>query len=74
MPKCSDCAFFYSDDRIIKYRRQPMFFCNRKGSLHSRNFRIGEGTRIAADCDACSMFKPAPSKAAPAKKIYIDKD
>ncbi len=74
MPKCSDCTFFYRDDRIIKYRRQPMFFCNRKGSLHSRNFRIGEGTRIAADSDICNMFKPSQGNFTPAKKVYVDKD
>ena len=74
MPQCRDCAFFYADDRVIKYRRQPMFFCNRKGAFHSRNFRIGEGTRIAEDSPACDLFQPAGKACEPVRRVYVDKD
>lgn len=73
MPFCKDCRFFYADNRVMKYRRQPMFFCNRKGAFHSRNFRIGEGSRIDKDDTACSLFEPCKGKASSAP-VYVEKD
>ena len=73
MPLCKDCRFFYADNRIIKYRRQPMFFCNRKGAFHSRNFRIGEGTRIAENAQACPLFQ-VREKSSSSPPLYVEKD
>ena len=45
-PCCQDCRYCWQDDRSSVYRRPPFFFCRRKGSFFSRNYQIGEGTRI----------------------------
>lgn len=55
---CRDCRFCWQDDRSTDYRRPPCFFCRRKGSFFSRNYRIGEGTRIDPDQPACEQFSP----------------
>lgn len=54
--KCSDCHFFYADDRITAYRRETCYFCKRKGAFFSRNYKVGEGTRIGLHDDACENF------------------
>lgn len=74
MSLCRECRFFYIDNRVIKYRRQPMFFCDRKSVFHSRNFRIGEGSRIAENAEACPLFQPQEETSSPAALIYVEKD
>lgn len=54
--KCKDCEFFYMDDRITAYRRETCYFCKRKGAFFSRNYQVGEGTRIGYDDAACKNF------------------
>ena len=34
-------------------------FCRKKGAFFSRNYKVGEGTRIAPDQRACPEFEPA---------------
>ena len=55
--RCADCRFFYADDRITPYRRDPMFFCRKKGSFFSRNYAVHEQNRILPEDPACSFFK-----------------
>ncbi|MBC8571168.1 hypothetical protein [Zongyangia hominis] len=57
MSKCKDCVYFYADDRGSAYRRPPCYFCRRKGVFFSRNYRVGEGTRIGREDDACEHFR-----------------
>lgn len=54
---CADCRYFYADDRIMPYRRDPMFFCRKKGAFFSRNFAVHEQNRILPEDPACSLFK-----------------
>lgn len=54
--KCKDCTFFYDDDRITEYRRDACYFCRRKGAFFSRNYKVGEGTRIDCGDNACKDF------------------
>ena len=56
---CRECKWFWLDDRNTDYRQDTFCFCRRKGAFFSRNFRIGEGTRIAPNQKACSWFEPA---------------
>ena len=51
--KCKDCVFCKTDGRSSTYRRPPMYFCRRKGSLFSRNYRIGEKTRVEGEAEGC---------------------
>lgn len=53
---CRDCYWFFADDRVTDYRRDCYCFCRKKGAFFSRNYRIGEGTRIAPDQKACPEF------------------
>ena len=57
-PCCQDCRYCWQDDRSSVYRRPPFFFCRRKGSFFSRNYQIGEGTRIDPCQSACEQFSP----------------
>lgn len=57
--RCIDCRHCWQDDRHSVYRRPPLYFCRKKGSFFSRNYRVGEGTRIAPDQLACPLFEPA---------------
>ena len=56
--RCIDCRHCWKDDRQSVYRRPPLYFCRRKGSFFSRNYRVGEGTRIAPDQPSCLLFEP----------------
>ena len=60
-PCCQDCRYCWQDDRSSVYRRPPFFFCRRKGSFFSRNYQIGEGTRID------------PCQSAPASNFLLNK-
>lgn len=53
---CRDCYWFFADDRVTDYRRDCYCFCRKKGAFFSRNYRIGEETRIAPDQKACPEF------------------
>lgn len=53
---CRDCHWFFADNRVTEYRRDGYCFCRKKGAFFSRNYRIGEGTRIAPDQKACPEF------------------
>lgn len=53
---CQNCKYCYRDDRASDYRRDVMFFCRKKGVFFSRNYRVGEGSRIQGDDPACSWF------------------
>ncbi|MFQ9886617.1 hypothetical protein [Negativibacillus massiliensis] len=55
---CIDCRWCWKDDRATDYRRPPFFFCRKKGSFYSRNYRIGEGTRISPTQPVCEKFSP----------------
>ncbi|MEM0528850.1 hypothetical protein WGC32_00695 [Zongyangia sp. HA2173] len=55
--KCWECQYFYADDRGSAYRRPPCFFCRRKGGFYSRNYKIGEKTRIGREDPACPDFQ-----------------
>lgn len=59
---CRDCRWFFRDDRISEYRRDSYCFCRKKGAFFSRNYRIGEGTRIAPNQKACPDFEPVVKK------------
>lgn len=54
--KCKDCEYFYADDRITDYRRESCCFCRRKGAFFSRNYRVGEGTRVGLNDNACDAY------------------
>lgn len=54
---CRDCRWFWADRRATDYRRDGYYFCRKKGCFFSRNYRIGEGTRIARDQAACAAFE-----------------
>lgn len=54
---CRDCRWFWEDRRATDYRRDGYYFCRKKGCFFSRNYRIGEGTRIARDQAACAVFE-----------------
>ena len=54
---CRDCRWFWEDRRATDYRRDGYYFCRKKGCFFSRNYRIGEGTRIARDQAACAAFE-----------------
>lgn len=58
---CFDCRYCWQDDRSTDYRRPPCFFCRRKGSFFSRNYRIGEGTRIDPKQAVCAQFSKKES-------------
>lgn len=53
---CRNCKYCYRDNRIADYRRGEMFFCRKKGAFFSRNYRVGEGTRIHGNDIACGQF------------------
>lgn len=53
--RCAGCRFFYADDRITPYRRDPMFFCRKKGALFSRNYAVHEQNGF------CRKIRRAPS-------------
>ena len=55
---CRDCRWFFADNRAWEYRRDGYCFCRKKWAFFSRNYRIGEGTRIAPDQKACPEFAP----------------
>jgi hypothetical protein len=55
--RCKDCIYFLSDNRAHVYRSESCYFCKKKGSLHSRNYKIGEGTRILPNDIGCEHFK-----------------
>ncbi|MBM6919611.1 hypothetical protein H6A12_00305 [Phocea massiliensis] len=59
---CADCKYFYEDTRITSYRRDPMFFCRRKGIFASRNYAVHEKNRILKTDAACSMFSKKQEK------------
>lgn len=54
---CRDCRWFWEDRRATDYRRDGYYFCRKKGCFFSRNYRIGEGTRIDRDQAACAAFE-----------------
>lgn len=54
--QCKDCVYLFIDNRLNTYRSAPFYFCQKKGNLHSRNYKIGEGTRISLSDDACEYF------------------
>ncbi len=54
---CRDCRYFYRDDRSTLYIRSLYCFCQKKGVFFSRNYRIGEGTRIGEGDTACPDFQ-----------------
>lgn len=62
---CKDCLYFYVDERENVYRREPCYFCKRKGPFYSRSFRIGEGTRITQEDKACPFFLMKERKVEP---------
>ncbi|WMJ22541.1 hypothetical protein RBG61_11150 [Paludicola sp. MB14-C6] len=55
--QCKDCIYFLLDNRVHAYRCEPYYFCKKKGNLHSRNYKIGEGTRILPNDLACEYFE-----------------
>ena len=55
---CSECRYFFADQRVTPYQRDPMFFCKRKGVFASRNYAVHEKNRILKDDPACSLFSP----------------
>lgn len=55
---CPQCRYFYEDHRPTAYRRDSCCFCRCKGAFFSRNYRVGEGTRIGRNQPACSRFEP----------------
>ena len=55
--RCADCRFFCADDRITPYRRDPMFFCRKKGTFFSRNYAVHEQNRILPEDPTCPLFK-----------------
>lgn len=56
-PRCADCRFFYTDNRVTPYRRDPMYFCRKKGAFFSRNYSVHEKNRILPKDPACPLFK-----------------
>ena len=62
MNRCSDCAFCWRDDRATIYRREPCWFCLRKGRFFSRNVRVGEQNRIDPHAPACADFEINPKE------------
>ena len=54
---CADCRFCIEDCRSHTYIRRGYYFCKKKGSFFSRNYRIGEGTRIDRNSPACKWFE-----------------
>ena len=54
---CKECRFFYEDNRNTLYTRSRYCFCRRKGAFFSRNYRIGEKTRIDPGNKACEAFE-----------------
>lgn len=54
--QCKDCIYLITDNRVHVYRAEQYYFCKKKGSLHSRNYKIGEGTRILPSDKACEQF------------------
>ncbi|MEG2038664.1 MAG: hypothetical protein RRZ73_02935 [Oscillospiraceae bacterium] len=71
LPSCESCKFCYFDNRIMKYRRQPMYFCTAKGAFFSRNFKVGEGTRIDKGGTICDKYQEYPHKDKP--PVYVEK-
>ena len=59
---CCDCTYFYADNRITTYRRDPMYFCRRKGVFFSRNTALHKKNRILPDDPACVHFEKTPQK------------
>ena len=55
--KCIDCQYYYLDERPSVYARPKMAFCRKKGRLFSRNFKVGEQTRIDPGAVACPEFE-----------------
>ena len=55
----SDCLFCITDARTTDYRRRKMWFCRRKCTFFSRNYRPGEGGRILPEQAACPDFEAA---------------
>lgn len=60
--KCRQCRWFFADHRPAEYRRDNYCFCRKKGAFFSRNYRIGEGTRIHPEQEACPAFEPQEEK------------
>ena len=56
---CSACLFCITDARTTDYRRRKMWFCRRKCTFFSRNYRPGEGGRILPEQAACPDFEAA---------------
>lgn len=54
---CRTCRYFYADDRITLYRRDPMYFCRKKGVFFSRNVAVHEQNRILPNDPACPYYK-----------------
>ncbi len=54
---CSSCQYCWKDTRHTDYIRPPYFFCQKKGSFFSRNYRVGEKTRIDPDFPACPEYR-----------------
>lgn len=66
---CETCQFAFCDDRCTDYRRDPMWFCRRKGPFFSRNYRVGEKTRIDPKSPACDDYVPSKEGKA-GKKVH----
>lgn len=49
--RCETCRWFYLDVRETVYRRGECCFCKRKPFPFSRQYKVGEGSRI--DCKSC---------------------
>ena len=56
---CGDCRFCTEDVRSTDYRRRKMWFCRRRCTFFSRNYRPGEGGRILPEQAACPDFEAA---------------
>ena len=57
MPVCEECRWFYEDRRETVYRRGRCCFCKRKPFPFSRQYRVGEGSRIDPG-GSCPDFQP----------------
>lgn len=58
--RCENCRWFYLDDRDDRdtvYRRRECCFCRRKPFPFSRQYKVGEGSRIDRR-SCCENYEP----------------
>lgn len=56
--QCGSCRYLYEDDRDTVYRRGRMYFCRCSPFPMSRQYKVGEGSRVAPDLPACPRWAP----------------